>query len=81
MYLKTRAIYKFLKKYNRFITTPAKQEKNFKWIEPIGTDTGIKLYNPITKTKVSLILRKEGFLTWYMCGPTVYDSAHIGHAM
>ncbi|XP_043664415.1 probable cysteine--tRNA ligase, mitochondrial isoform X3 [Vespula pensylvanica] len=81
MYLKTRAIYKFLKKYNRFITTPAKQEKNFKWIEPIGTDTGIKLYNPITKTKVSLILRKEGFLTWYMCGPTVYDSAHIGHAI
>jgi cysteinyl-tRNA synthetase len=22
----------------------------------------------------------DGSLTWYSCGPTVYDSAHLGHA-
>ncbi|XP_043492051.1 probable cysteine--tRNA ligase, mitochondrial [Polistes fuscatus] len=82
MYLTPRRIYyNLLKQCQCFVTTSATQEKKFKWIEPMGTDTGIKLYNPITKTKVPLILRKEGFLTWYMCGPTVYDSAHIGHAI
>ncbi|KAI4495452.1 hypothetical protein M0802_008666 [Mischocyttarus mexicanus] len=82
MYLTRRRIYcNLLKQCKRFVTTSTKQEKKLKWIEPVGTDTGIKIYNPITKTKVPLILRKEGFLTWYMCGPTVYDSAHIGHAI
>ncbi|XP_047343945.1 probable cysteine--tRNA ligase, mitochondrial isoform X5 [Vespa velutina] len=86
-YLKYLRVNKSFKCLNRIYrinsvhTHISKQENKFKWIEPIGTDTGIKLYNPITKTKVSLILRKEGFLTWYMCGPTVYDSAHIGHAI
>lgn len=23
---------------------------------------------------------KEGYTSWYSCGPTVYDDAHIGHA-
>ncbi|XP_035717122.1 probable cysteine--tRNA ligase, mitochondrial isoform X1 [Vespa mandarinia] len=86
-YLKYLRVNKSFKCLNRIYrinsvhTHISKQENKFKWIKPVGTDTGIKLYNPITKTKVSLILRKEGFLTWYMCGPTVYDSAHIGHAI
>ncbi|XP_046482968.1 cysteine--tRNA ligase, mitochondrial isoform X1 [Neodiprion pinetum] len=50
------------------------------WIQPTGFDTGIVVYNPIVKSKVPLITRNEGYASWYMCGPTVYDSAHIGHA-
>ena len=23
---------------------------------------------------------QEGQITWYACGPTVYDDAHLGHA-
>ncbi|XP_071087802.1 probable cysteine--tRNA ligase, mitochondrial [Haliotis cracherodii] len=50
------------------------------WEQPQGHDTGIKVWNSLTKTKEPLILRNDRIGTWYMCGPTVYDSAHIGHA-
>lgn len=51
-----------------------------KWIQPKGRDTGFSIYNPVTKTIVPFIIKSNDFLSWYMCGPTVYDSAHIGHA-
>ncbi|XP_074521094.1 putative cysteine--tRNA ligase, mitochondrial [Halichoeres trimaculatus] len=50
------------------------------WIRPSGFDTGLKTYNSLTKQKEPLILAKEGVATWYSCGPTVYDHAHLGHA-
>ncbi|CAF0712396.1 unnamed protein product [Brachionus calyciflorus] len=39
----------------------------------------INVFNSLTKTKEPLIL-KNNILYWYSCGPTVYNSAHIGHA-
>ncbi|KAK2880235.1 probable cysteine--tRNA ligase, mitochondrial [Channa argus] len=51
-----------------------------KWRKPCGFDTGIKTFNSLTKEKEPLILAKEGLATWYSCGPTVYDHAHLGHA-
>ncbi|XP_008428045.1 probable cysteine--tRNA ligase, mitochondrial [Poecilia reticulata] len=50
------------------------------WITPKGFDTGIKTFNSLTKQKEALILAREGTATWYSCGPTVYDHAHLGHA-
>ncbi|XP_077861782.1 putative cysteine--tRNA ligase, mitochondrial [Saccoglossus kowalevskii] len=50
------------------------------WAEPEGYNTGVDVYNSLTRTKVPLILQKDNIAKWYMCGPTVYDSAHIGHA-
>lgn len=50
------------------------------WIKPEGNATGFSIYNPITRTKVPFITKSSDFISWYMCGPTVYDSAHIGHA-
>lgn len=50
------------------------------WVKPQGVDTGIKVYNCISKSKEPLIVNKSNYLKWYTCGPTVYDSAHIGHA-
>ncbi|CAL1597705.1 unnamed protein product [Knipowitschia caucasica] len=50
------------------------------WTKPEGYDTGIKVYNSLTKKKEPLILAKEKTATWYSCGPTVYDHAHLGHA-
>ncbi len=43
--------------------------------------TGLKVNNSLTNSKVEFIT-KDGSpkVTWYMCGPTVYDSAHLGHA-
>ncbi|XP_064182630.1 probable cysteine--tRNA ligase, mitochondrial isoform X1 [Anguilla rostrata] len=51
-----------------------------KWKIPKGFDTGLKTYNSLTKRKEPLVLAKEGMATWYSCGPTVYDHAHLGHA-
>ncbi|KAL6447973.1 hypothetical protein ACFW04_000192 [Cataglyphis niger] len=64
----------------RFVHTETKCQDRPKWIKPIGYQTEVSIYNPITRCKVPLILKTENVLKWYMCGPTVYDSAHIGHA-
>eukprot|EP00002_Diphylleia_rotans_P021842 TRINITY_DN4261_c0_g1_i1.p1 TRINITY_DN4261_c0_g1~~TRINITY_DN4261_c0_g1_i1.p1 ORF type:complete len:633 (-),score=155.01 TRINITY_DN4261_c0_g1_i1:621-2519(-) len=51
------------------------------WKSPInGFDCGIKVYNSLTKTKVPLLPHSGRTLRWYTCGPTVYDSPHLGHA-
>lgn len=63
----------------RRLYSSSKQFNRKHWIEPMGYDTNIKIFNPITKTKVPLILRKKNIASWYTCGPTVYNSSHIGH--
>ncbi|XP_056314842.1 probable cysteine--tRNA ligase, mitochondrial isoform X3 [Danio aesculapii] len=50
------------------------------WLKPVGFDTGVTAYNSLTKQKEPLILSQEKIATWYSCGPTVYDHAHLGHA-
>ena len=43
----------------------------------------LKIMNSVTKQKEELKLGKHAdsnTLTWYMCGPTVYDHSHMGHA-
>ncbi|XP_067116391.1 cysteine--tRNA ligase, mitochondrial isoform X2 [Osmerus mordax] len=50
------------------------------WTKPTGFDTGLTTYNSLTKQKEPLVLAQEGIATWYSCGPTVYDHAHLGHA-
>ena len=37
--------------------------------------------NSLSNKKELLELREgKEILTWYMCGPTVYDHSHMGHA-
>lgn len=69
------------------------------WTQPTrsGSDPILKVYNSLTKTKVTVSARlyeytlthvrqtefipKDGrHVTWYNCGPTVYDASHMGHA-
>jgi len=38
------------------------------------------LYNTASQKKEPFIPLKEGKVTIYVCGPTVYDESHIGHA-
>jgi len=71
---------KLIRICKRFANTEAKCQDRPQWIKPVGHQTKISVYNPMTKCKVPLILKIENVLKWYMCGPTVYDSAHIGHA-
>jgi cysteinyl-tRNA synthetase len=61
------------------------------WVDPIkkldknGKEnifrTGLKITNSVTGEKNEFItLNGDNIVRWYMCGPTVYDSAHLGHA-
>ncbi|MCX5680138.1 MAG: cysteine--tRNA ligase [Candidatus Omnitrophica bacterium] len=40
----------------------------------------MKIYNSLTRTKEEFIPLKPGHIGMYVCGPTVYDEPHIGHA-
>jgi len=40
----------------------------------------IYLYNSSTKQKVEFISQEKNKAKIYVCGPTVYDDAHLGHA-
>jgi cysteinyl-tRNA synthetase len=40
----------------------------------------LKVYNTLTKKKEEFVPLKEGEVSIYVCGPTVYDYSHIGHA-
>ncbi|KAG8517020.1 Cysteine--tRNA ligase, mitochondrial, partial [Galemys pyrenaicus] len=50
------------------------------WLRPEGHDTGVKVYNSLTRRKDPLIVGSADAASWYSCGPTVYDHAHLGHA-
>ncbi len=40
----------------------------------------IHLYNTMTRSKEEFVPLHEGEVRMYVCGPTVYDHSHIGHA-
>lgn len=40
----------------------------------------VTLYNTLSQKKEELSTLSEGKIKMYVCGPTVYDSAHLGHA-
>ena len=40
----------------------------------------IRVFNTMTKEKMPFEPLREGKVGMYVCGPTVYDSPHIGHA-
>ncbi|MGD8604709.1 MAG: cysteine--tRNA ligase [Anaerolineales bacterium] len=42
---------------------------------------GLMIYNTMTRTKEPFETLEEGKVRMYVCGPTVYDKAHVGHAM
>ncbi|GAB1214296.1 hypothetical protein ATERTT37_003458 [Aspergillus terreus] len=56
------------------------------WIPPKARPDAqlprLKIYNSLTRTKNDFIpLDPTGkVVTWYGCGPTVYEDAHLGHA-
>jgi len=42
---------------------------------------GLKVYNTLTRKKDDFVTLEPGKVAMYVCGPTVYSKAHIGHAM
>lgn len=42
---------------------------------------GLQIYNTLTRRKEPFEPLRPGEVRMYVCGPTVYDKAHVGHAM
>jgi len=40
----------------------------------------LKLFNSLTRKKELFKPIDGNKVTWYNCGPTVYDASHMGHA-
>ena len=40
----------------------------------------MKIYNTLTRSKEEFVPIKEGEVSIYVCGPTVYNYFHIGNA-
>jgi cysteinyl-tRNA synthetase len=38
------------------------------------------IYNSLTRKKEVFTPQNGNNITWYSCGPTVYDASHMGHA-
>ena len=41
----------------------------------------LKVYNTLSRKKEPFKTLQPGKVSMYVCGPTVYDKAHVGHAM
>ncbi|XP_045483000.1 cysteine--tRNA ligase, cytoplasmic [Harmonia axyridis] len=51
------------------------------WSPPQHTNAPVlKLYNSLTRQKEVFVPLDGKKVTWYSCGPTVYDASHMGHA-
>ena len=46
----------------------------------MGSDLTLKLHNTLTRTKEDFVPLDPSNVRMYVCGPTVYDFAHIGNA-
>lgn len=47
----------------------------------LSKDMSLKIYNTLTRKKEAFTTIEPGQVRMYVCGPTVYDKAHVGHAM
>lgn len=50
------------------------------WCTNKNMDEEFQVYNSLTKKKEVFRPNIRKNIKWYTCGPTVYDSAHLGHA-
>lgn len=66
------------------LINPKVTPKDF-WVPPVLQEdtyrTGLMVNNSLAGEKVEFFPFRPGKqITWYGCGPTVYDAAHMGHA-
>src|SRR5690625_1586166 len=50
------------------------------WLKSIGSGTMLQIYNSLTGRKETFKPLKPGQVRMYVCGMTVYDYCHLGHA-
>lgn len=47
---------------------------------PASAIPTLKIYNSLTRNKEEFVPIRPNYISWYCCGPTVYNHAHMGHA-
>lgn len=67
------------------LATKKPQVQQPKWHQPTRASAAselspLRIYNSLTRSKDEFISLQPGQVTWYSCGPTVYDHSHMGHA-
>ncbi|CAI5438832.1 unnamed protein product [Caenorhabditis angaria] len=52
------------------------------WDVPVNSQPApqLSIYNSLTRQKEPFVPNEGKRVRWYICGPTVYDSSHMGHA-
>lgn len=52
------------------------------WKVPTSAEQApdLQVWNSLTRSKVPFVPMRARHVTWYNCGPTVYDASHMGHA-
>lgn len=70
------------KRITRLMSTkkPVVQPAWHKPASPPGTEPVLRIYNSLTRKKEQFVPLTHNHITWYCCGPTVYNHAHMGHA-
>ncbi len=59
---------------------PVRGQRTSGGITKKQTSNGVKIYNTFSKRKEILKPKKGKKINLFVCGPTVYDFSHIGHA-
>ncbi|GAA5866886.1 hypothetical protein JCM8547_003907 [Rhodosporidiobolus lusitaniae] len=59
---------------------PKHAQDSWRLPTPSSPQPTLKVYNSLTRSKVDFVSKRPGVVTWYNCGPTVYDASHMGHA-
>ncbi|RNF26338.1 putative cysteinyl-tRNA synthetase [Trypanosoma conorhini] len=60
---------------------PVRRPRHPAWFPPARDDgKGLRVLNSLTEAVEPFAPRAGRLVRWYMCGPTVYDVAHMGHA-
>eukprot|EP00760_Papus_ankaliazontas_P000051 PhM_4_TR10015/c0_g1_i1/m.34863/K01883/CARS, cysS; cysteinyl-tRNA synthetase len=65
------------------LTDSVKRDRHPVWYPPTGGDNKPKtlhVLNSLTETLEPFVPLDGRNVKWYTCGPTVYDSSHMGHA-
>ncbi|XP_019854225.1 PREDICTED: cysteine--tRNA ligase, cytoplasmic-like [Amphimedon queenslandica] len=70
---------------SRLINRSIRYHKNFVKMSSVDSKTSsssetLKLYNSLSRKKEEFVPMNGRSVTWYSCGPTVYDASHMGHA-
>lgn len=63
------------------VYTPSRRLRQYTTAQLQGKMENLKIHNTLQPgAPVPFVPIEKGKVSWYACGPTVYDHSHLGHA-